>query len=94
MAFDQAGLRRTTHRGAVGNGDGSVTSSWAYDTNDTAAVVEAANYFNTAAPQFAKGDTIDAVMVRGGTPVRKSYVVTSATAAATVVVALQTATAG
>lgn len=94
MAFDIAGLRRLAPRGAVGNGAGSVTSAWAYDSNDAAATVEAANYFNSAADSFAKGDTIDAVMARGGTPVRKSYVVTSATGAATVTVALQTTTAG
>lgn len=94
MAYAAAGLRRQEHRGAVGNGDGSVTSEWAYDTNDTAAVVEAANYFNSAAALFSKGDTIEAVMARGGTPVLKKYVVTSATGATTVVIALQTTTAG
>ena len=94
MALDTKGLRRLSHRGAVGNGDGSVTSAWAYDTSDAAATVEAANYFNGSAAAFSKGDTIDAVMARSGTPVRKSYVVTSATGAATVTIALQTATAG
>lgn len=93
MAYAEKGLRRLTHRGAIGNGDGSVTSHWAYDTNDAAATVEAANYFNSAVGVLSKGDTIDAVMARSGTPVRKGYVVTANSGTA-VTVALQATTAG
>ncbi|MGL4397637.1 MAG: hypothetical protein ACRCS9_13940 [Hyphomicrobium sp.] len=92
MAYDVKGLRRQSHRGAVGSGEGSVSSAWAYDTNDAAAAVEAAAYF--AAHAWAKGDTIDAVMARGGTPIRKGYVVTAVNAAGVPTVALQTTTAG
>lgn len=94
MAYDPNGLINMGPRGAVGQGAGSVRSAWAYTIPDAAAVVEAASYFNAAASGFAKGDSIDAVMAVNGTPIRKNYVVTSATGAATVVIALQTTTAG
>lgn len=92
MAYAEKGLRRLTHRGAVGNGDGSVTSNWAYDTNDNAATVEAANYFNAAASVLSKGDVIEAVMVRSGTPVGKTFIVTANTGSA-VTIAVFTAAA-
>lgn len=94
MAYATEGLRRIGYGGSVGNGAGSVRSLWHYATNDAAATVEAANYFNSEAAQFTKGDVIEASMVLGGTPVTKRYIVTSATGAATVTVAIQTATAG
>lgn len=65
-----------------------------YSTADAASVVEAANYFNSATRFLLKGDIIMALMATGGTPVFKQYVVTSATGAATVTVALQSTTAG
>ena len=72
----------------------SQVSRWGYATADTAATVEGGGYFNPAPTILAKGDIIEAVMVLGGTPVHKTYVVTSASGAATVVIALQTTTAG
>jgi hypothetical protein len=91
MAFDTAGLRRYAYGGRVLT---KTYSLWHYATPDTAATVEAANYFNSATSQLRKGDLIEAVMVTGGTPVTKRYVVTSADDAATVTVALQVTTAG
>lgn len=91
MAFAANGLRRCDYGGHNGT---NAVSQFSYTTTDAAATVEAANYFNSAYQQFNKGDTIDAVMAVGGTPVRKNYVVTSASGATTVVVALQTTTAG
>jgi hypothetical protein len=67
---------------------------YSYATTDTAAQVEAANYFNSIARQLRRGDVILSVTGTGGTPVLKQYVVTSATGATTVTVALQTTTAG
>lgn len=65
-----------------------------YSTADAASVVEAANYFNSATRFLQKADIIMALMATGGTPVLKQYVVTSATGAATVTVALQSTAAG
>lgn len=94
MAYAEVGLRRLTYGGSVGNGAGSVRSIWHYVTTDAAATVEAANYFNSAYAQFTKGDIIHMVAAVGGTPVHKVLVVTSATGAATVVVAQSSVTAG
>ena len=44
-----------------------------------AATVEAANYFNGNVLDLQKGDTIQATMAKGGTPVMKHYVVTANT---------------
>lgn len=75
----------------------TVTSLWHYRTTDTAAVVEAAAYFN-AATQLKVGDVILAVVNNGvgATPALKNYVVTQAisNAQANNVIALQTDTAG
>ena len=91
MAFLIAGLRRVDY-----GGNNTVTSTglFHYGTPDAAATVEAANYFNSATALLQKGDVILATMVVTGTPILKQYIVTSATAAATVTVALQTTTAG
>jgi hypothetical protein len=94
MAYKAEGLRRLTYGGAVGNGVGSVRSVFHYADTDAAATVEAANYFNSAAKDFVKGDIIKASLALGGTPVLKQYIVTSATGASPVTIALQTTTAG
>jgi hypothetical protein len=93
MAFDPSALHRLDFMGRVGNGPGSVKYRYNYATLDTAAAVEAANYFNGAVQELAVGASIDAVMVLGGTPVRKAYVVTANSGTA-VTIALATATAG
>lgn len=91
MAYDVTGLRRYAYGGRVGT---KTYSLWHYVTPDTAATVEAANYFNSATSLLRKADVIEAVMVTGGTPVTKRYIVTSVDDAATVTIALQTTTAG
>lgn len=70
-------------------------SIWGYVTADTAATVEGAGYFPAATLSgvVSVGDVIEAVMVVGGTPVKKTYVVTVSTSS-TITIALQTATAG
>lgn len=89
MAYNEIGLRRMTYGGASGSGDGSVGSYWDYATTDAASVVEGSGYFNSATTHLKKGDVINARMALGGTPVKKEYIVTSATGAATVVIAIQ-----
>jgi len=91
MALTLSQLRRMDYGAAIG---GVSLGFWSYITNDPAATVETAGYFNGATSYLNKGDIIQAVCAYGTTPVNKQYVVTSATGAATVVVALQTTIAG
>ncbi len=80
MAFDRKGLFRVSHLGSVGTGAGSVKSLHTFHTNDDAATVETAGYFNDQVKQFALGDIILAVLDLDGTMVMKSYVVSALTA--------------
>jgi hypothetical protein len=61
-------------------------------TTDDASAFQAGGALNILSAYMTKGDQIDATLDVDATPVRKSYVVTSATGAATVVIALQTTT--
>jgi hypothetical protein len=79
---------------AVGTPKAAMVAMWLYGTDDAAATVEAAGYFNGARGNLAVGDMIDASMVNGGTPVSKRYVVTAVPASGNVTVALQATTAG
>lgn len=65
-----------------------------YGTDDAAATVEAAGYFNSARARLTVGSIIIASMVNGNTPVLKSYVVTAVPATGNVTIALQATTAG
>ena len=56
-----------------------------YRTADVVAVVEAANYFDSAAKQLNQGDFIFASMVTGGAAIGMVYHVTSITASVVVV---------
>ncbi len=83
---------------------GAPNAAWQYATDDLAATVETAGYFNlagaglTAAPgnnSLKVGDTIRAVMAISGTPVFKDYVVTAVPAVnSNVTIALQTTSGG
>lgn len=88
----QQNLVGTTGGAAKSTGN-TTLSHFRYCTDDAAATVETAGYFNGAARVLAVGDTIAAVMAAGGTPVLKHYVVTANTGSA-VTVALQATTAG
>ncbi len=77
MPFDSKGLRRLSHGGVVGAGSANIQSLWHYATNDAAAVVEAANYFNSAAGSLVVGDIILASIDIDGTPTARKYVVLS-----------------
>lgn len=70
------------------------SSSFDYATDDAAATVETAGYFNSARSLLSIGDKIDAVVVASTAPVRKGYVVTAVPTTGNVTVALQTTTAG
>jgi hypothetical protein len=98
MAFSTRSLTRITHQVAVGLASGAVAprqiSVFSYATDDAAAVVEAAGYFNDARSRLTVGSIIFASMVLGGTPVLKSLIVTAVPATGNVTVALQTTTAG
>lgn len=79
MAYDKnvAPLLRQNIQGYYGDASAradSVKYAYSYVTNDAAATVEVANYFD-AETQLQKGDVIQAVMAVGTTPVFKNYVV-------------------
>jgi hypothetical protein len=92
MAFDLKGWRRGPDMGAIGFGAGSMKSKHFYVTNDDAATIQTANYFNPLAAQVSRGDVFEVSVNIATAPVSKSYVVTSAQGAAVVTVALQTTT--
>ena len=58
---------------------------WGYRTNDTAALVIAANYFDALADRLRVGDLIYVHGDADGTPFYKLYVVTARTASAVTV---------
>lgn len=89
MAYDPKALVRTA-QAAVAVGD--MASKFFYATADAAATVEAASYMTDK--RLKKGDVIEAVMARGGTPVTKRYVVTAVSAAGVATLALQATSAG
>ncbi|MBL4837660.1 MAG: hypothetical protein JKY34_08775 [Kordiimonadaceae bacterium] len=76
---------------ALGGNPGSRV--FRYQTDDTAVVVEGANYFDAAQKLLTVGDAIMASMDLDGTPVLKNYIVTAAAAGA-VTVGLQVTAAG
>lgn len=98
MALSLKSLSRIGQQAAVGSAAGAPQAQQVgmliYATDDAAATVEAAGYFNAARAFLRKGDIILATMVNGGTPVAKTYVATAVPATGNVTIALQTATAG
>lgn len=98
MSFSDKSLSRDQQM-PVGSTAGitgvGMSTWWRYATADAAATVETAGYFNNARSRLAVGDSIDAVMVIGGTPVKKSYVVLTVPAAGSnITIGIATATAG
>nr|WP_321457233.1 hypothetical protein [uncultured Cohaesibacter sp.] len=89
MAFSLNGFKRVVSLGAIGTGSGSVKSLCTYHTNDDAASVETAGYFNDLATDLQKGDIIMAGLDIDGTPALKNYIV-SAITASTVTIKAQT----
>lgn len=96
MAYVASGLQVEFGRGNYGGAsvDGKKFFKLAsYITDDTAAVVEAVGYFNSAADRLVVGSIIMAVMGMGGTMKLKNYLVT-ANDGTVVTIALQTTAAG
>nr|WP_321464004.1 hypothetical protein [uncultured Cohaesibacter sp.] len=91
MAFSLNGFKRIVSVGAIGTGSGSVKSLCTYHTNDDAAAVETAGYFNNLAPDLKKGDIILAGLDIDGAPKLKNYIVTAVTATAITIAAQTTA---
>jgi hypothetical protein len=99
MAFAPKALVRMAHPAPVGLATGlpkaAQISMFLYGTDDAAATVETAAYFNSARAQLNVGDIILATMAHAGTPVTKQYVVTAAPkTTGNVTIAIQTVTAG
>lgn len=101
MAFNantERALARQQSPSPVGLASGAqknaLISLYSYATDDAAATVEAAGYFNSARGRLTVGTVIIASMANAGTPVLKAYVVTAVPATGNVTIALQTTTAG
>lgn len=94
MAFSSRSLSRVSMQVVVGSTAGAPkdnqVSLFLYATDDAAAVVETAGYFNTAREQLQKGDQISASLAVSGTPVLKHYVVTASPSAGNVTIAVAT----
>nr|WP_319389271.1 hypothetical protein [uncultured Cohaesibacter sp.] len=88
MAFALNGFKRIVSVGAIGTGSGSVKSLCSYHTNDDAAAVETAGYFNGLAPDLQKGDIILAGLDLDGAPKLKNYIVTAVSATTVTIAAL------
>jgi hypothetical protein len=98
MALSLKSLARQGVQSVVGLAAGTASSRqislFLYSTDDAAATVETAGYWNGARALLAAGDQVAATMAAGGTPVLKLYVFTSVPSTGNVVAALQTTTAG
>lgn len=79
---------------ASGAQKNALVGLFAYSTDDAAATVEAAGYFNSARARLTVGTIILASMVNGGTPVLKAYVVLTVPTTGNVTIGLLTTTAG
>lgn len=97
MSYCEKALHRTTQHMAgttAGVAKSAQITKWEYGTDDAAATVETAGYYNSARALLTPGDKIDAVMALTSTPVRKSYVVLTVPASGNVTIGLATTTAG
>jgi hypothetical protein len=92
MAYDAKGLQVGDGFGATGSSSGAdkIFREARYITNDNAAAVEGAGYFNGAVKRLPKNTVIQAVLeANTATPKLKNYIVTVNTGSA-VTVAAQT----
>lgn len=98
MALSLKSLSRQGQQVAVGSAAGNPQAQQAgllfYSTDDAAATVEAAGYWNAARPFLRKGDVVIASMVNSGTPVSKAYVFTAVPATGNITAAIQIDSAG
>lgn len=97
MSFSPKSLSRIGHEVPVGNTSGAATALqcgfFRYATDDAAATVEAAGYFNSARHVLKKGDTIWATMVHSASVVSKLFTVTASPASGNVTIAVGSVTA-
>jgi hypothetical protein len=97
MTFFLGALQRL-HQNLSGTTAGAAktttSSLWRYATDDAAATVETAGYFNSARGLLTVGDAINASMVLAGTPVVKNYVVLTVPVSGNVTITIAQATAG
>jgi hypothetical protein len=70
-------IRLIDHGVAIGNGLNKNICKYMLATNDAAAAVEAAGYFNSMADTLVVGTQIDASLDLDGTPARKDYIVSA-----------------
>lgn len=89
MAFNAYGFRTLALGGTIGNGPGGACRLHHYATNDTAAVVEAAGYFDALAASIGKGDLIIASLDVDGTPASRTYIVAANSGTAVTIAASQ-----
>jgi hypothetical protein len=82
MALALNNTRLISEGGSTGAGGDKSVRLWLLATEDNAAAVEGANACDVFAGHWQKGDIIMASMVRAGTPVGKSYIVTASSATA------------
>lgn len=98
MALSKRSLSRLGQQVPVGSAAGAPQAQQAgllvYATDDAAATVETAGYFNGARAFLRKGDILLATMANGGTPITKQYAFTAVPATGDVTIAIQTVAAG
>lgn len=87
-------LRQVPVGSAAGAAQAKQISIWLHATDEAAATVETAGFFNNARTLLAKGDIIISTMANGGTAVVKTYVAAAVPSTGNVTIAVQTATAG
>ncbi|MCW2317474.1 hypothetical protein M2322_003033 [Rhodoblastus acidophilus] len=87
-------LHQTLVGSTAGGAKTNTSSVWRYATDDAAATVETAGYFNGARSILTVGDVIIASMVMSGVPVNKQYVVLTVPASGNVTIGLQSTAAG
>jgi hypothetical protein len=97
MSFSKLSLARVTKQVAVGLTTGLPgalqVAGYMYGTDDAAATVETAGYFNNARNLVRKGDFLIAVMVHGGTVVIKLFVFDAVPASGNVTIKVASVTA-
>jgi len=77
MAYAASGLKMIAAGGSAGTAPGNVQNLFAYSTNDTAAVVLAADYFNSATGFLKAGDRIAVFGDLDGSPYTLDLIVLS-----------------
>lgn len=77
MAYDVKNIKRFAIGATLGTGSTATAGLWHYKTNDAAATVETANYFNSLVGEMNVGDVIWASLAQATAPIGKTYTVTA-----------------